>query len=121
MSTGGRREIIEGRLIAMTPAAKCGAQGYTVTVSMVPVLLTVLRTGMAHPAGADIGAGVAENPVARCGRRPPVPFGRRSAGEVADGVIRCVQRCGSEIAAGELNPERTMSIGAGQRQSLQGT
>lgn len=76
---------------------------------------------MAHPAGAHIGAGVVENPMTFGRWQPALPFGGRSLREVAKSVIACVVRLGGEIAARELNPERSMCIGAGQGRGLQGT
>lgn len=83
-------------------------------MSLTAVLLAMLRSRMAHPTGAEIGAGVVKTPVAVGRWTPALPFGRRPVGEIADGVIGCVVRFGGEIPAGELNPEWTMSISAGQ-------
>ncbi|MGH3971576.1 MAG: hypothetical protein ACRDTV_26650, partial [Mycobacterium sp.] len=76
-------------------------------MSLIAVLLAMLRARMAHPAGADICAGVVEAPAAFGRRQPPLPFGGRSLREIADDVIGCVFCFGGDIAAGELNPERT--------------
>lgn len=53
-------------------------------------------------------------PVALGDWQPPYPLCERSIREIADGVVGRVVRFGGEIAAGELNPERSVSIGAGQ-------
>ena len=104
----------------MTPAAKRSAQGHAVAMSLIAVLLTVLWATVAHPARADICAGVVQAPVALgCGQRS-LPFGGRSLGEIADGVIGRVLRFGGKIAACESNRQRTMGIGAGQGKASKG-
>jgi hypothetical protein len=98
----------------MTPAVERGAHVYTAAMPLVAVLLAVLRTRVAHPAGADVGAGVMEPPLAVGRRQPALPFRRRSVGEIADDMIGCMLRFGGEIAAGNLNPERSVGVGARQ-------
>lgn len=73
-------------------------------MSLIAILLSMLRTPMAHPARADIDPGVAESPVTVSHWQPPIPIGGRAFGKIADGVIGCVLRVGGEIAAGKSNP-----------------
>jgi hypothetical protein len=73
-------------------------------MSLIAILLSMLRTAMAHPAGADIDPGVAESPVTMSRWQPPLPLGGWAFGKVADGVIGCVLSVGGEIAAGKSNP-----------------
>jgi hypothetical protein len=85
-----------------------------VAVSPIAVVASMLWTCVAHRARADVRAGVVEGPVALSRCPPPWRFGRRSFREIAEGVMGCVLRFGGEIAAGELDPEWCMGIGAGQ-------
>ena len=89
-------------------------------MTLIAVLLAVLWTAVAHPAGADISPGVAETPVAVGRWQPALPCGGWSLWEIADGVIGRVLRFGGEIAPGELNPAWTVSIGAGQGEASRG-
>ena len=79
-----------------------------------------LRSCVAHPARADIRSSVVKSPVAPRDWHPSVPFDGRSVWKIADGVRRSVLGFGGEIAAGELNPERSVRISAGQGVAFQG-
>jgi len=68
-----RGKVIEGRLIAMAPTADGGVQSYVVAALLCPVLLTMLPAGVTHPAGAAVGAGVVQHPVALCRGEPCRP------------------------------------------------
>lgn len=83
-------------------------------MALIAILLTVLRPRVTHSTGADVGAGVAEDPTAPSRWQPAFPPGRGSLGKITNGMIERVLRFGVKIATGETHPERNVGIGAGQ-------
>ncbi len=114
-------EIVEGRLIAVAPAADRDVQSYVVAASLCPVLPTMLRARVTHPAGADVGACVVQHPVAFCRGEPSGPGHRRMIGQIARSMGSCMRGFRSEFAAGESNPQRTVGICAGQGGASRGS
>jgi hypothetical protein len=104
----------------MTPASERGRAGDAIAVAQTPIVLVTLRTGVAHPARADGGAGIAEHPVTLRVRQPWWPSNGRTWGQIAADMIRRVMRVDGKFAAGRDGPKVERGHRRGTRQGLRG-
>ena len=97
------RSIVEGVNVTAPPLCECRGHGDAVAVALGPVRVTMLGSGVAHPAGADFDAGVLQRPATFRHVVLPHRICRR-LGQIAHRMRMSVVLAGGEFAASQADP-----------------